>query len=59
MTEINWTALLAAFDEAGYAIVPKEPTPEQYVKIMGGGIDQATAQAFYRAMIAAAPKVTE
>lgn len=39
----------------GWKLVPVEPTPEQYVRIVGGGITCEQAKAFYRAMVDLAP----
>lgn len=39
----------------GWKLVPVEPTPEQYVRIVGGGITCEKAKAFYWAMLSAAP----
>ena len=40
---------------SGWKLVPEEPTPEQYVRIVGGGITCEQAKAFYRAMVELAP----
>lgn len=51
-------AALAAIEDAGYRIVPVEPTAEMMSEISGVMIGSYDAREAYLAMLAVAPKVT-